>query len=143
LVKPLLETPKQDKDDPAKTPFQGIARVAGVPFVEYVLIGGGTASYSALEAIKDKNPFANILVISEEDSVCYERPPLSKELWNSPKGSDLVFKNWQGKEKRFAAVLKPVSFIFLPILIIFWTRMHHWWVWKSTLKRSSFFQAQK
>ncbi len=34
--------------------------------VQYVLVGAGTASYSALEAIKKSDPNADVLIIGEE-----------------------------------------------------------------------------
>jgi programmed cell death 8 (apoptosis-inducing factor) len=76
---------------------QDVKRIPGVPFVQYVLIGGGTAAYSALEAIRESEPNAQVLVISEEEFVPYQRPPLSKEMWFEPK-KDLKYIDWQGKE---------------------------------------------
>ncbi len=64
----------------------------------YVLIGGGTASFSAMQAILEREPNATILIISEEEHVPYERPPLSKELWIQ-KTKDLTFTNWENKKK--------------------------------------------
>ena len=80
-------------------------RIKGVPHVKYVLVGAGTASAAALEAIRDKEPFAQVLIISAESYTPYQRPPLSKELWwpekatNFKKGSsDVTFLNWEQKE---------------------------------------------
>ncbi|KAB0799369.1 hypothetical protein PPYR_07249 [Photinus pyralis] len=70
--------------------------------VPYLLIGGGTASFSAFRAIKSAEPDAKILVISNEDNFPHMRPPLSKELWFSPDESavrDLKFKQWNGTER--------------------------------------------
>lgn len=68
----------------------------------YVLIGAGTASFAAAQAIKEKDPEANVIIIGEEDYAPYMRPPLSKELWFSEDasvGESLVFKDWQGTER--------------------------------------------
>jgi programmed cell death 8 (apoptosis-inducing factor) len=54
----------------------------GVPeFAPYVLIGGGTASFAAAKAIREKDPSAKVLIIGDEDYTPYSRPPLSKQLW--------------------------------------------------------------
>ncbi|KAI8974719.1 apoptosis-inducing factor, mitochondrion-associated, C-term-domain-containing protein [Pilobolus umbonatus] len=68
----------------------------------YVLIGGGTASFSAAQAIKEKDPKANVIIVSEEGVAPYMRPPLSKEFWFSDDaqiGNTLNFKDWQGNER--------------------------------------------
>lgn len=67
---------------------------------QYLLIGGGTASHSAMRAIKKRDPTAKILIITEEDMRPYMRPPLSKELWFSEdreSAKELQFKQWNGK----------------------------------------------
>ncbi|XP_034942342.1 apoptosis-inducing factor 1, mitochondrial [Chelonus insularis] len=69
------------------------------PEVPYLLIGGGTAAFSAFRSIKSKDPKAKVLVISEEPSFPYMRPPLSKELWFSQErepSSELNFRQWNG-----------------------------------------------
>ncbi|KAJ1336563.1 hypothetical protein BSLG_007347 [Batrachochytrium salamandrivorans] len=74
--------------------------IKNVPYVQYVLIGGGTSSYSAMEAIREAQPDAQILIISEEEFVPYQRPPLSKELWFSGRTTDsLSFKDWEGNQR--------------------------------------------
>ncbi|KAJ3046983.1 Apoptosis-inducing factor 1, mitochondrial [Rhizophlyctis rosea] len=88
------ETPK-----PAAPPVK-LAPQKVVPEVTYVLVGAGTASFHAMQAIKEKEPDANILIIGEESHAPYERPPLSKELWfNTVNKNDLKFKDWQGNER--------------------------------------------
>lgn len=70
--------------------------------VPYLLIGGGTASFTAFRAIKSHEPKAKVLVISNEVDVPYMRPPLSKEMWfnEDPAVSDkLRFKQWNGAER--------------------------------------------
>lgn len=83
----------------AKFPPKSSEIPADVP---YLLIGGGTASFSAFRAIKSAEPEAKILVISNENNFPHMRPPLSKELWFSPDDSavkDLKFKQWNGTER--------------------------------------------
>ncbi|KAI9319864.1 apoptosis-inducing factor, mitochondrion-associated, C-term-domain-containing protein [Dichotomocladium elegans] len=68
----------------------------------YVLIGAGTASFAAAQAIKEKDPEANVIIIGDEQYAPYMRPPLSKELWFSEDpevGETLLFKDWQGNER--------------------------------------------
>ncbi|CAG9823210.1 unnamed protein product [Phaedon cochleariae] len=84
----IIKTPANSKDIPKKVP--------------YLLIGGGTASFSAFRAIKSSDPQAKVLVISNESFYPYMRPPLSKEIWfNDDKDSvkKLIFKQWNGSER--------------------------------------------
>ncbi|KAF1796248.1 apoptosis-inducing factor, mitochondrion-associated, C-term-domain-containing protein [Mucor lusitanicus] len=76
----------------------------------YVLVGAGTASFAAAQAIKEKDPEANVIIIGEEEYAPYMRPPLSKELWFSEDpevGKTLVFKDWSGTERN--TIYKDVS----------------------------------
>ncbi|CEP07392.1 hypothetical protein [Parasitella parasitica] len=76
----------------------------------YVLVGAGTASFAAAQAIKEKEPEANVIIIGDEDYAPYMRPPLSKELWFSEDpeaGANLVFKDWSGTERN--TIYKDVS----------------------------------
>lgn len=68
---------------------------------KYVLIGGGTASYSAYKAIRKNDPNADVLIVTEEKYAPYQRPPLSKELWKTKDpnvAQNLTFTDWSGKE---------------------------------------------
>lgn len=70
--------------------------------VPYLLIGGGTASFTAFRAIKSHEPTAKVLVISSELEVPYMRPPLSKEMWfnvDATLSEKLRFKQWNGAER--------------------------------------------
>lgn len=70
--------------------------------VPYLLIGGGTASFTAFRAIKSHEPKAKVLVISNELDVPYMRPPLSKEMWfneDATVSDKLRFKQWNGAER--------------------------------------------
>ncbi|KAF9291973.1 Apoptosis-inducing factor 1, mitochondrial [Mortierella alpina] len=71
-------------------------------FYPYILIGAGTASFAAMEAIREKDPSAAILIIGNEEIGPYMRPPLSKEMWfneSEETTAKLSFKDWQGKER--------------------------------------------
>ncbi|KAG0191014.1 Apoptosis-inducing factor 1, mitochondrial [Apophysomyces sp. BC1034] len=97
--------PKKKQAKPVvETPVAAVAPVKEEPKVQkpYVLIGGGTASFAAAQAIKEKDPNANVIIIAEEEYAPYMRPPLSKELWFSEDpevAKNLVFKDWQGTER--------------------------------------------
>ncbi|KAL1441718.1 hypothetical protein MTO96_008435 [Rhipicephalus appendiculatus] len=68
--------------------------------VPYLLVGAGTASFSAFRAIRSADPTAKVLVIGEEPYKPYMRPPLSKELWLSDEArKTLSFKQWNGRER--------------------------------------------
>uniref|UniRef100_A0AAR5PZ81 FAD/NAD(P)-binding domain-containing protein n=1 Tax=Dendroctonus ponderosae TaxID=77166 RepID=A0AAR5PZ81_DENPD len=70
--------------------------------VPYLLIGGGTASFTAFRAIKSSDPTAKVLIVSNEPYFPYMRPPLSKEIWFNPDrdvAKSLTFKQWNGSER--------------------------------------------
>ncbi|KAG7204912.1 hypothetical protein KM043_005305 [Ampulex compressa] len=70
--------------------------------VPYLLIGGGTAAFTAFRSIKSRDPTAKVLVIGEEENFPYMRPPLSKELWyntNREISAQLHFKQWNGIQR--------------------------------------------
>ena len=71
--------------------------------VTFLLIGGGTSSFSAMRSIRAADPRAKVMIISEEATTPYMRPPLTKELWyaeksKSPTGQ-LMFKTMSGRER--------------------------------------------
>src|SRR6478736_2249741 len=47
--------------------------------VKYLLIGGGVASSAAAEAIRQRDREGEVLLIAQESTRPYHRPPLSKE----------------------------------------------------------------
>lgn len=70
--------------------------------VPYLLIGGGTASFSAFRAIKSADPQAKVLVVTTDGFYPYMRPPLSKEMWFSDDKEALKkmeFKQWNGTQR--------------------------------------------
>ncbi|KAI0219539.1 hypothetical protein L0F63_007471 [Massospora cicadina] len=98
---PTVEAPKPEYESSVQTEIPTENFQAKL-FYKYVLIGGGTAAFSAMQAIKLKDPNAEVLIISEEPYSPYMRPPLSKELWfsnNENISQTLVFKDWQGSER--------------------------------------------
>ncbi|CAL1536613.1 unnamed protein product [Lymnaea stagnalis] len=80
-----------------------LSKIPDIPdHVQYLIIGAGTAAFGAFRAIKSRDPRAKILVVGDEDSVPYMRPPLSKELWfndDKEEVESLQFKQWNGKKR--------------------------------------------
>lgn len=78
----------------------------------YLLIGAGTASFSAYRAIRARDPKAKVLLIGEEASLPYMRPPLSKELWFAEEeleeGAAPSFKQWNGRKR--SLLFEPAPF---------------------------------
>jgi NADPH-dependent 2,4-dienoyl-CoA reductase/sulfur reductase-like enzyme len=59
--------------------------------VKYLLVGGGLASASAAEVIRRLDPTGSVLLVGQEVSRPYHRPPLSKEfLRRSKKRGEIV-----------------------------------------------------
>ena len=48
---------------------------------KFLIVGGGRAAESAVQAIRETGETGLILVVSEEPEPPYDRPPLSKGLW--------------------------------------------------------------
>lgn len=57
----------------------------------YVLVGGGLAGASAIEGIREIDTRGSILLISGENNLPYDRPPLSKKLWFGKKKVEEIF----------------------------------------------------
>lgn len=94
--------------------LQHKANSSSNPFVKYVLIGGGTASYHALNEIRANDPAANVLIISEELEKPYQRPPLSKELWDSSSDQvQLQFNDWTGKSSSYLLIKIDLTFFLI------------------------------
>ncbi|HEV2105738.1 MAG TPA: FAD/NAD(P)-binding oxidoreductase [Candidatus Eisenbacteria bacterium] len=47
----------------------------------HLIVGGGLAGASAAEAIRERDPDAQVTVLGREPDPPYARPPLSKDLW--------------------------------------------------------------
>ncbi|XP_067623490.1 putative apoptosis-inducing factor 1, mitochondrial isoform X2 [Eurosta solidaginis] len=107
----LTRRTRKTTDDTDCTPPAATLSTVTVPassadlpkHVPYLLIGGGTAAFSAFRAIKSNDPRAKVLMITNEQRKPYMRPPLSKELWyTAEKGEvtkDYRFKQWTGSER--------------------------------------------
>ncbi len=54
----------------------------------FVIIGGGLAGAKVAEALRDKDFAGSIILLSQEDTLPYERPPLSKEYLAGKKSLD-------------------------------------------------------
>ncbi|KAH8289892.1 hypothetical protein KR018_000189 [Drosophila ironensis] len=85
--------------------------------VPYLIIGGGTAAFSAFRAIKSNDATAKVLMVSNEFRKPYMRPPLSKELWYTPNPNedpikDYRFKQWTGSER--SLFFEPDEFFLAP-----------------------------
>lgn len=84
--------------------------------VDFLLVGGGTASFAAMRAIRSARPEATVLMVGAEPHPPYMRPPLSKELWREPELSRaadsqlhaLSFRQWNGKRRALA--YEPLAF---------------------------------
>jgi 3-phenylpropionate/trans-cinnamate dioxygenase ferredoxin reductase component len=57
----------------------------------YLIVGGGLAGASAIEGIRERDQKGSILVISNENHLPYDRPPLSKKLWSGKKKVEEIF----------------------------------------------------
>ncbi|XP_065357596.1 putative apoptosis-inducing factor 1, mitochondrial [Calliphora vicina] len=109
------DAPKKDVSQPI--PQTKPASSQDLPkHVPYLLIGGGTAAFSAFRAIKSNDARAKVLMVTDEQRKPYMRPPLSKELWYSaqdtPLSEDYRFKQWTGAER--SLYFEPEEFFIDP-----------------------------
>ncbi len=58
---------------------------------DYLIIGGGLAGASAVEGIRELDTSRSIVIISAEEVLPYDRPPLSKKLWFGKKEVKDIF----------------------------------------------------
>ncbi|CAL1281024.1 unnamed protein product [Larinioides sclopetarius] len=101
-------TPDTEDDDVEEKPFvqehlqEDLALLEEFGPIPYLLIGTGSASYSAYRAIRTKDPTAKVLMIGDEPFLPYMRPPLSKEMWfaKDPNVAETMsFTQWDGKSR--------------------------------------------
>ncbi len=69
-----------------------------MPDYQYLILGGGMTGDAAVKGIRAVDPEGSIGVISAEPDPPYDRPPLSKGLWQGTDESDI----WRGTEDRQA-----------------------------------------
>jgi NADPH-dependent 2,4-dienoyl-CoA reductase/sulfur reductase-like enzyme len=50
-------------------------------YTRYVIVGGGMTADAAARAIESSDPDGSVVLLSEEDEAPYNRPPLTKALW--------------------------------------------------------------
>ncbi len=60
-------------------------------YFDYVIVGGGLAGVSGVKGVRDRDSEGSILLVSEENYLPYNRPPLSKELLIGRKELEDVF----------------------------------------------------
>src|SRR5581483_11026158 len=60
-------------------------------YADYLLIGGGLASASAAEALRDGGATGAILILSDENVLPYNRPPLSKQMLRGTLAREKLF----------------------------------------------------
>ena len=74
----------------------------------YVIVGGGLAAAKAIEGIRESDSDGMIVLVTEEDRLPYERPPLSKAVLKGEDEMETAFthdRDWyfeQGVELRLA-----------------------------------------
>ena len=69
--------------------------------VRYVIIGGGLTAARAVEGIREHDREGAITVVSAEDHLPYERPPLSKDVLLGKADADVAYPHpagWYGAE---------------------------------------------
>jgi len=47
----------------------------------YIIVGGGMTAGAAISGIREIDGNGSVLVVTEENALPYNRPPLSKKLW--------------------------------------------------------------
>eukprot|EP00834_Sanchytrium_tribonematis_P000538 NODE_10_length_61504_cov_0.956502.p10 type:complete len:498 gc:universal NODE_10_length_61504_cov_0.956502:14454-15947(+) len=85
-MKDVDDTHENQDDDPREKPLI---------HSKYVLIGSGTASFSAIKGIRQNDKTNEILMVTEENQLPYQKPPMSKELWQTG-NKNLEFQDWSG-----------------------------------------------
>ncbi len=58
--------------------------------VKYLLIGGGLASSSAAQAIRERDPKGSLMIVGQEINRPYHRPPLSKDYLRRESNRDAL-----------------------------------------------------
>lgn len=117
-IKPYINLRGHDKERLSKSsnsPIVETKKIEDLPEqIPYLLVGGGTASHSAMRAIRGHDPKAKVLIIGSENHLPYMRPALSKELWCTDKDTrrNLNFRWWNGKDR---SIFYEIDEFFIPI----------------------------
>lgn len=61
-----------------------------MPHTTYLIIGGGMTGAAAANGIRELDPRGGITLISAEHAPPYDRPPLSKKLWDGKRTLDQI-----------------------------------------------------
>ncbi|CAF4764680.1 unnamed protein product [Pieris macdunnoughi] len=88
----------------------------GLPaHAQFLLVGGGTAAFAAMRAVRSARPDAQVLLVSPERVPPYMRPPLTKEIWREPDLAEralspelLTFRQWNGRRR--SLLYEPLAF---------------------------------
>src|SRR5687767_5064911 len=64
--------------------------------VKYLIIGGGVAGSAAAEAIRERDREGEMLLVTQESSRPYRRPPLSKEALRNRQPKAVLFTHPSG-----------------------------------------------
>ena len=59
---------------------------------KYIIVGGGMAAGSAVAGIRELDQDGTVLMVSGENALPYNRPPLSKKLWTGASESDIYIE---------------------------------------------------
>ncbi|XP_050682738.1 apoptosis-inducing factor 1, mitochondrial-like [Leptidea sinapis] len=117
---PLEETVTETRgeravtDEAAPEPVPALAEQLPA-HAQYLVVGGGTAAFAAMRAIRSARPDAQVLLVSAEHALPYMRPPLSKELWREEElaaraahPDSLTFAQWNGRRR--SVLYEPGAF---------------------------------
>jgi 3-phenylpropionate/trans-cinnamate dioxygenase ferredoxin reductase subunit len=69
---------------------------SGTGRTAYVIVGGGLAAARAVEGIREHDERGSVVVVTEEERLPYERPPLSKGVLKGDDEVDSVFTHDEG-----------------------------------------------
>lgn len=78
----------------------------------YLIVGGGLAAARAVEGIREQDADGEILLVTEEDHLPYERPPLSKDLLLDTAGEGAAFPHdpqWYADQRVDLVLGDPVT----------------------------------
>ena len=63
---------------------------------EYLILGAGMAASAAARGIRERDPHGSIGLIGAEAHPPYDRPPLTKDLWNGKKQPEDIWRDIEG-----------------------------------------------